>query len=549
MNLYSQLSRVQNYLEQRSDRVLWIIGTLALIFCLFVRVIQLDRGFIFSDDAWYLALIKFNPSEYMPVRFFKLFQFGWHDNLYALRTLSLALQLCAHIYFAYGVYKYMRHYKENVSLYVSLCVVALGSLSIPEILTPNYINLNLVYGQIVAASLLLWLAERRWSFALLSSFGAALLFTSQFTCLILLPFVYAIILYLSQNKVKDTVYCIAGVLLFAIPYFTFVETPSEIIASVTAVSKKTIAKGSSEYGWLYLMKWTLSAFFYLLKVLIAAVALKHVYIQTRQHSTLRKYSAFIFLVATALVLAYITLFVKDTWEKGKQAQDITTFGRQWIWLMIFLFGMLRRKYFTKERWIAIGILCFIPFALSLGTNIPFWSRQTNYLVFLAPVVYFMMAPTAKMKLFANLCMCTMFFCYISWEFYAGNWAGNRIIDQTEDVRQLGINQNLKISPRYIDKLKFCKETIPEGAACYFHDPTWGIGALLDYQPLSLKFKIPSDSDVFYQQLEENLTKHKDVYIVIYKQSYVFPENFFGEDMSVTVAKGEDLNIYRIARDS
>lgn len=500
-----------NFLERHIDRLQMVLGTAAIVFVLAMRYLLLERGMIFSDDAWYFSLIRYNPDGVLTVRFFRLFQFGLQNDIYALRVFSVLMQLAAHILFGYALCRYLRHIGQGIGMWMCMSVLALGSLSIPDLITPNYINLNLVYGLCTMSFLLLWHIGRRWYWLFMCAFSVACIFTSVFTSLVLVPIVYAVVCILSSNRQRDTMVFAMGVLTFAVAYCVGVENPVEIVRGVTEVSHKTIARGSNTYGIWFFVQWCLLSAVYVLWYGLMALILNVTYNRIKGNRTLAPWRGIIFPVV------FCILFVIFNYWVGSRPRTYNAWGIPWIFGSLFL--MRRYKTLSREQMLLIALFAVTPVVLCLGTNVPLARSQTRYIVFLLPVIFLLTQPTKKMRLMAVACYAGIFMQVAFVELDRGNWFGDRIADQTIHVRELGIDQNIRLSQQNIYKLSFCKQHIPDGAACFFSFDMWGISALLDYKPQANGFRLPA-KEVMSERIAASLRNNGEVFVVMSKKEPV-----------------------------
>lgn len=513
-------------LERDTDRLLMVLGTVAIVFVVGIRIALLDRGMIFSDDAWYYALIKFNPVEGPASRYYKLFQFGWQDSIYALHVMSVAMQLAALVFLGYALWRYLKNFGSQCHYALCLGVIALGAISIPDLITPNYISLNLVYGLTATSFLLLWLSNRRWWNLLLCGFAASCLFTSQITCLVLLPVILGIVVCLSDNKWRDAGVIVAGAVCFALAYCTLIESPKEILGSVTALSKRTISRGSNAYGYLFLLQWCFESAVYILKYTLMAWGLNVIY---------NRFGKVLWAGAFCVVVAFCICLV------GIHYKTYNAWGIPW--LLISLFLIRRYKSLTRERMMVIALFVLMPIILCLGTNVIFRSCQTRYVVFLLPVIFLLVRPTWKMRLLATMCYALLLLRVVAVELPRGNWFGDKIAEQTIPVSTIGIDQNLKLSSQNIDKLRYCQEHIPAGSACFFSFDMWGIGALLCYDPQSYSYRLPEKDDLA-ERISQSLEQCDTVYVVMSQKE---PVEIEINEKNCSMQEGNGARIYKYSK--
>jgi len=479
-----------NIRKINSNVYLTSIGCVAVVLLLVSRFWALDKGLILSDDGWYLTLIRDNPKDPMSTRFFKIFQFGVQNDFYKLRLICYVLQILSLFLFGYSIYYYKKSIGSKVSLLLSLGVVALGSLGIPAISTPNYINLNLVFGLLSVSFAIFWLSKRQSCFIILSSFFTTCLFLAQPTSLILLPILFLFFVFQTENKWKDICLFIAGCIMFCIVYF-FVETPEELYSSVMNVAGQTVERGSENYGIVFLFVWSIVAFLFIFKLCISGYA----YLIIRKFITKNiqnEYMRYILLgIVLGVIVVYVNYFVGPYRNNIISLITINQLGIPFLLLFLMIFENIKKA--KKSEILLVLLLSAMPYILSFGTNVAFSIRYGGFLVFLMPIILVLFESSYGTKkialLYYSICLFLALF-----SFKKPNWAGDIPSKQIVSVKSIGIDQNIKLSPKRIKQLQFCQRNIDKDVPCFTFHTTWGIVALLDLKPLTYDFKVSPNVD-------------------------------------------------------
>lgn len=484
-----------------------VIGVISIIYIVVLRFWKLDRGLIFSDEGWYITLLKDNPTQNLASRFYKLFQFGIQDDIYGMRLLLYALLLVAIILFGYSIYTFQKNNGLNNSFLNCLSFVALGSLQAHSISTPNYINLNLFFGLLSVSFCLLSVSKRKYLFVTLSAFFASFLFTTQVLGIVIIPLLYLVIIFSTEKKIKATFSFVVGVILFFCIFFSFIESPTELLDSVANQTHNVVSKQSGDYGLIFLIKWSISSFSYIIKFLIAALLFYQGTRWIKQNQISAKWMYLVYTVMFIAIIGYFNVFVNPHCH----ASSLKNFNQLGIpYFLSFLFVVEGWGKLNKEDYLVLLLLLFTPFALCLGTNTEFLARYGTFLVFLLPVIFVFSRPNNTLKVIALVYFAiTLFFGIFSVN--KANWLGERPSDQNIPVKTIGINQKLKLTERNIKQLTFCQQSIEEGTVCYSSTKTWGIVALLGLKPASYSWKLPQ-ADVMSSTILEQIPIHKIVVI-------------------------------------
>lgn len=488
-------------------RFINVIGAVSIFFIVVTRFWKLDKGLIFSDEGWYVTLLRDNPTNGLLSYFPKLFQFGLQNDIYGMRIVLCVLILVSIFLFGYGVYKLQNKCRLNNSFLNCLSYVALGSLQAHSISTPNYINLNLLFGILSVTFCLLFVSSKRNYLALLSAFFASFLFTSQVMGIVLIPLLYFVIVESTKKRTSATLSFACGVLFFFCVFFCLIESPAELLDSVTSQTKDVVSKRSDDYGIFSLIKWLITSTSYIIKYLIAAILFYQGAIWIRQKQSLLKWKYFLFFSMFIAIIGYFNIFVIPHCH----ASSIINFNQLGIpFFLSFLFVIEGWNKLNKEDSLVIALLLFTPFALCLGTNTEFLARYSTFLVFLLPVIFVFSKPSDKLKLIALVYFTITLFVSII-NINKANWLGERPSDQNISVGTLGINQKLYLTDQNIKQLAFCQQSIKEGTICYSSTKTWGIVALLDLKPASYSWKLPQ-ADVMTSMMLDQINEHNIVVI-------------------------------------
>ena len=483
------------------------IGVVSIFFIVISRFWKLDRGLIFSDEGWYVTLLRDNPAQSLQTRFHKLFQFGLQNDIYGMRLVLYALLLAAIMLFGYSVYTLQKSKGLNNSFLNCLSFVALGSLQAHSISTPNYINLNLLFGLLAISFCLFYVSSKKNYYVAISAFFASFLFTTQVLGIVIIPLLYLVIIFSAEKKISVTISFVIGILLFFCVFFGLIESPKELIGSVVNQTQDVVSKQSGDYGIFFLVKWSITSLSYIIKFLIAALLFYQGAKWFKQKQISAKWMYLVYTVMFIAIIGYFNVFVNPHCH----ASSFKNFNQLGIpYFLSFLFIVEGWEKLNKESYLVLLLLLFTPFALCLGTNTEFLARYSTFLVFLLPVIFVFSKPNNTLKVIALVYFAITLFVSI-FSVNKANWLGERPSDQNIPVKTIGINQKLKLTERNIKQLEFCQQSIEEGTICYSSTKTWGIVALLGLKPASYSWKLPQ-ADVMSSTILEQIPIHKIVVI-------------------------------------
>ena len=480
-----------------------ILGAVSVIYIVISRFWRLDRGLIFSDEGWYVVLLRDNPIFNSPIRFYKLFQFGIQNDIYGMRLLTCVLTLAAIGLFGYSVYRLQKNRGQNLSFLFCLSVVALGSLQAHSISTPNYINLNLLFGLLPVSTCLLFVSAKKDYLSVLTSFFASFLFIMQVLGIILIPFLYVVILYSSNKKFRTSLSFAAGIILFFCLFFLFIESPNELVDRLVSQTQNVSSNHTGDYGIVFLIKWTVTSFSYIIKFLIAAILFYQGTKWVKRKNIHKKWAIALYAALFFALIGYVNVFINPHCH----ASSLSRFNQLGIpFFFAFLSIVAGWERLNREDILVSLLLLITPFALCLGTNTEFLARYSTFLVFLLPVIFILTRPADNLKLFALIYFAVTLVVSIA-TINKANWMGERPSDMNIPVKTIGIDQNLKLTDRNIKQLKFCQQNIKKDALCYSVSQTWGFVGLLDLTPACYEWNIPQ-SDMLSENINKQIGEHE-----------------------------------------
>lgn len=478
---------------------------LAALSVICIRFVALSNNLIFSDEGWYLCLLRDLPHQGV-TRFHLLFQNVFNNDIYAIRITCLILQIIASAFMSFGMALWAHGYYPSIKtwcLFILLfCALSLMQ-GVEECPSFNYINLNKVCVEFSVGFLFIGLAKQKsWCF-LAVGFLISFLLPIMITNAVLIPAILVVILLLSKNRKRDILLFCGGILLFVIYYMLFVESPKEIIAFIVSETESMVGRGGSEYGAGFMLTWLKQTILYLTKLFVIAVLLYGVYwsLLVRKIVRCNKNTAIVFFgIIASVLLFYLWKYLPPDLPKGGMG-DL-------FWILLFF--MLLVSYIGNEELklneiLLTVFLALTPVMLSFGTIVPFNIRGQAYLVFVIPLMVFYSIRNGKK--WRTLLMSLLAFSYVLFliSLPQANWHGERVFDNQVPVKTIGIEQNVKLPERYIEELKECRNRIPKGKIlCDFEN--WGVVNLLDYTPVSYDYDVSRNTDIVFKRIVDDSMK-------------------------------------------
>src|SRR5574344_1130 len=101
------------------DKVISYTVLIFTIISLCIKFIFLDRGLIFSDEGWYLCLLRDLP-HLGGTNYHMLFKNVFQNNIYSIRICSYLLTILSTIILSIGFWIYCKTFISKVSL--CICV-------------------------------------------------------------------------------------------------------------------------------------------------------------------------------------------------------------------------------------------------------------------------------------------------------------------------------------------------------------------------------------------------------------------------------------------
>lgn len=535
--------------EKRVDSCFFLLAIVAMLVTIVANFLALRNNLTFSDEGWYMCLMRDLPHRGAS-RFHLLFGDLFGNDIYANRVACWLAQIIGSFVLAFGLYLWVNvpvcfSNKKPLSFLFLWGVLYLGQMSIVPCPSFNYITLNKIIIEVALGFVFIGLSKQKQICFVLSGFAIAFLFPVMITNTILIPLLYILILLMSTRKWRDVIGFTAGIILFFVYYFVFVESPNEVVTSLIEQTSETVQKGNSEYGFKWLLLGEIESLMYLAKCFFIAVALYGAYyiiIRRNCFSCKKRRQLIILAMLSVVILLYAWMHVSPVFMfPYKECYSYHwQYDLYWVFLFLLLLANLMDGKMQKKELIIICLLSLCPLCLAFGSNNQFYYRGASYFVFVAPALVYLAYKQSFIWRTALMLVFGLCFCLFLLQIIGGrNWEGQKYFGNDHiPVNSIGVNQNLRIEQRWIDELKSCQKHIPQGRVlCSCRH--WGLACLLNYEPICYDYAVEKNDDVRFKTIiDEELDRSGSVRAVYYNN---IEELDFVEKMSVLSQSG-DYNI-------
>lgn len=447
------------------------------IIVLIAQFWALNKGLIFSDEAWYACLLRDQPTG-LATQFNLLFKNVFNGDLYSNRLCAYLIRLLGSIVLSIGIYIYDNNIiKSGKSYWQYLFFIIIGQMVLGPI-SINYLHLSLIIGEICIGLLLLSLAKEKWFILVGCGFFVAFLIPIKITSIILLPCILIVIALFTTNKFKNIIWLLLGVAVNIVLYFSFIEDPIIYFNALLNNTQRTIERGSNDYGIIYLIKYIFDAFVYYFRFIILAVFIYSTFKYCNNLADKKK--SIISLIIISILLCLYFVFDGSFPIKGK------TLLKPHFLLWLYVFVLLVSRPFDKKSLLALFFL-LVPFCLSFGSDAPVYAK-TIYLPFVTLSIIYLLNKKLQNVVFMFITI-ILFYSFIQKDILKRDWYGNKWLDQTESVKNLGIDQKIKLDKRYYLMTENVQNLVKPGDSVLCDMHSWGFVTLLNLQPMDYAFRI------------------------------------------------------------
>lgn len=462
----------------------------------------IDKGFTFDDEAWYLFLLKDNPSYNGSSQFYKYF-FGLFSqgSIFKIRLSVFIADLVAVLVFSIGLFKYFSVkglFKRNsfTRLILIFCFTYLGLhlSAIPVSMVFSYITMNRQIMLLTFGVLFISLAsKKKANQSFLPVIGGFLSGNLFFIMITNTPILLFIMVYLGlvEKNIRILKFYFLGVVFGIAFYFIFIENPINYFENFHTQAVNTIkADTQSRRGLLPMAWWLFSTFLFFVKFVFYPVlslfGLK--YLKTTKYDLL--FAAFL------LSFSFVTfLYIKNFVFEDGNGWLISSFAPILVISTYFMLNLFLERNIDFHLLSIFILLVFLtPLFLSLGTDVPFIVRGASYVTFMLPITY-VVSQYYRKNQFYHLVLVLLIIIYMM-NFITlpkrTNWAHIIYTEQNILLSDVGINQKIKLDENRVQGIKSLRDELSKGDIVVLSDRSlWGYAYLLELLPAHYNFRFNS----------------------------------------------------------
>lgn len=530
------LINMKIWLDKHINTIFLCFGVIASLSVLIINFLSLKNNLIFSDEGWYLCLLRDIP-HFGSSRFHLLFNNVFQNNIYLIRVFCWFLLLVGSIVLSLGIASFIKSgtHKSPYLFLWSFISVMFGQMYIHDCPSLNYITLNIVIAELSVGCLLLGLSKEKCVYYLLSGSIISALFPIMITNVVFIPIMCIAIFLLSNFRWKNCGVFVLGVVLFLLLYFAFIEKPIVVWEFIKKESGNVIARGGEQYGLTFFIRWLIDTILFFTKLIIMAIAMCATYYFLTRHTFIyaccNKWKVLIGWIITIYVFIFFHHFVSiSTIEKTSSATFfLNLLGYKYLyWLLLFaliLISFVKQYIRDSKRWLIYWFFLVIPVCLSFGTNVPFYIRGMTYLMFITPIIINLYHyQDFNLKIMVFMILIFLFTSYMIHSINGNNWHGESYFGTKTPVTTIGINQNICLDSYYLNKLQTCRTIIPNKEYVICSKQQWGVVNLLDYKPITYEFDVMRlDSITFSKIVNDQLDKNGYLWAISDEYSQSFNE--------------------------
>lgn len=355
MNLYKILN----------SKVSWSLSIAILIAVICVVIWSLDKGMIFSDEAFFV----FSTIPGVEV----LGMTYWHilyspfilDNYIYTKCLLVFLAGSSAYLMGYSAASYLKFSLSPVLIGI-WCVITQFALFSPTGITPNHTTINLIIFNCLITSLSFFLLYKKNIFLLLVGvFFASLTFVMITNNIFIIPLLLFLFLNDKKGFWKQIIWAGLGCLTLFSIYFIFLQSPQEFISGILkAIEALNYDKNHGSSG---LIIWHKKL---LMEILIPLILIAIAYTKFSRVPWIR----YTLIIGSTFFLLY-TIYNGIT-------NKYTLFPLLSFYFIVgFIIIYTPRRNITIKTFFAI-LLIILPYFASFGTDVSFFIKAIFYFPFI-----------------------------------------------------------------------------------------------------------------------------------------------------------------------
>ncbi|SIQ04681.1 hypothetical protein SAMN05880574_104132 [Chryseobacterium sp. RU37D] len=377
---------MKNLLQKPVPFLSCLVFAVGGVLTAYLTYANLDKGFIFNDEAYYLSYYN-NDGSYLSfdrTNFFRIFKFLYTPNIYHFRIISITTLVLSNFLLCYSTFKYLR-FNINIVLYSLLGIfIGFETWSINNLIIQQYIGNTILVNTGVALMLISLITRKR---IILISSGFVLsfvLFNGNSHSIVILPILVFFILSDFKHWKSNLFYFLLGYIAGVIIYFTFLDTLDNFIYQFKFL-KEYLSFHRKQHSKTFMVLWCVYLFLNaILPVAIAYILLWKAKFSEASIKILDKVIAVIGIITILLFCAYYEYY--------------------FFAFIVFTHLLALRFWVDKNESIhskyVIILLLIIPYCLAFGSQTWFHLRINAYKFYYFLLIFICLTKIYKSNIWA-----------------------------------------------------------------------------------------------------------------------------------------------------
>ncbi len=512
-----------------NSRFSWLMSTLFLIAVLYQIFWLLNKGMVFSDEAFFIlhTIPGFTKSGltywhilYSPFIF---------DNYLFTNYLLVIFSGVSAFFMGYATASYLKFPISPILVGV-WCILAQFILYSPTIISTNHSSINYLIFNCLVASLSFYLIyKKNFLLLLVGFFLTSLIFVFITSTIFLIPLL--IFLFLNNKKEfwKQIMWIGLGSLTMFAIYFIFFQRPQEFISGI--IEAIEILKYDKTHGSSGLLIWHKKLIAKILMILPMILIFSIKFFR-------RSWVMVLFLIVSFLIIFYVIYpgFIH-------RSTMVPTLSFYFL-AVVILIESFKNKISTKFYYVLLILI--VPYFASFGTDMDFFVKSTFYFPFiLVASLYMGLQLNSKygnllsIGFIAIAMIATItFFTYP----YRYIWNGEYKINE-QNIEYEFRGATVYFDSERVFKLNEAKPFITEDKyTLVSHPKLWGYVLVLGGKPPLLYYHF---NDYVLQYIEENNISTQKLILLEHHQ-YPFKkeviQKFIGDEFILKKIELSDFNV-------
>lgn len=510
----------------------WVLSILFLIAVLFEVFWLLNKGMVFSDEAFFILHTIPGFAKSGLTYWYILYSPFIFDNYLITNYLLVIFSVLSAFLMGYATTSFLK-FSVSPILVGFWCILAQFILYSPTVISTNHSSINyLIFNCIIASLSFFLLYKKNFFLLLVGFFFTSLIFVFLTSTIFIIPLL--IFLFLNNKKEfwNQIIWIGLGSLMMFSIYFIFLQTPQEFISGI--VKAIELLKHDDTHGSSGLIIWHKKIIAKLLMILplILIFSIK---------SFRRYWLTIIFLIVSLLFIFYIIYpgFVH-------RSAMIPTFSFYFL-AIIILIKSFNNKISIKFYYALLILI--LPYFASFGTDMDLFIKSTFYFPFiLVPSLYLALQLKTKVGNLLSISFIAIIMIAIVVFFtypFRYTWDKEyKPIEQNIGYEFRGATINF--DNEKIRKLNEAKPFITGEDYILVSDPKlWGYVLILGGKPPLLYYKF---NDYVLQYIEENnVSKQKLIFLEDHQNPFKkeLIQKFIGDEFILKKIKLSDFDVYSV----